>query len=204
VKLLTDGTKNNPLLGFCLAVISRHAEHWPPPEEILAKEFVSWLGVRSFLTRDAMRELCLSKGTNLSFVPLPLNLRGFNCSFKDKKEIVIAERENVPFADLHTLLHEFREMLECVFVEVGCATLTPEDSLEATAETFAMLARMETSVREMPAYLEMVGHIEANWPRYFGYAFVVVFFVAHMFSCVFLPQFEETISEARRQRYVRT
>ena len=151
-----------------------------------------------------MRELCLSKGTNLSFVPLPLNLRGFNCSFKDKKEIVIAEHENVPFADLHTLLHEFREMLECVFVEVGCATLTPEDSLEVTAEKFAMLARMETAVREVPVYLEMVGHIETNWPRYFGYAFVVVFFVGHMFSCVFLPQFEETICEARRQRYVGT
>jgi len=33
---------------------------------------------------------------------------------------------------------------------------------------------------------------------------VVVFFVAYMFSCAFLPQFEEMISEARRQRYVRT
>ena len=204
MKLLTDGTENDPLLGFCLAVLSRHAEHWPPTEEVLAKEFVSWLGIKSFLTRDAMRELCLSKGTNLSFVPLPLNLRGFNCSFKDKKEIVIAEHENVPFADLHTLLHEFREMLECVFVEVGCATLTPEDSWEETSEKFAMLARIETGVREMPGYLEMVGHIETNWPRYFGYAFVVVLFLAHMFSCVFLPQFEEMMSEARRQRYIRT
>ena len=62
----------------------------------------------------------------------------------------------------------------------------------------------ETVVREMPAYLEIVGHIKTDWPRYFGYAFVVIFFAAHMFSCVFLPQFEEMISEAPRQRYVRT
>jgi len=204
VKLLTDGTENNPLLGFCLALISRHAENWPPTEQVLAEEFINWLGVRPFFTRDEMRKLCLSKGINLSFMALPLNLRGYNCTFQDKKEIVISERENVPFADLHTLLHEFREMLEHVLVELGCATLTPEDSLEKTAEEFAILATMATGVREMPAYLEMVGNIKTDWQRYFGYAFVLVFFAAHMFSCAFLPQFEEMISEARRQRYVRT
>ena len=204
MNLLTDGTENNPLLGFGLAVISRHADNWPPNEQALAKEFVSWLGVKSFLTRDQMRELCLSKGINLSFVALPLNLRGFNCSFQDKKEIVITEHENVVFADLHTLLHEFREMLEHVFVQLGYATLTPKDSLEEAAEEFAIVARMETGTREFPAYIKMVSNIETPWQRYFGYAGLVVFFVAYMFSCAFLPQFEEMISEARRQRYVRT
>ena len=204
MKLLTDGTENNPLLGFCLAVISRHAESWPPTEEVLAKEFVSWLGVNSFLTRDAMRKLCLSKGINLSFISLPPELRGLNCSFQGKKEIVISDRENVAFADLHTLLHEFREMLEQVFVELRYATLTRKHFLEEKAEDFAMFARMETGTRELPAYIAMVGNIENAWHRYFGYAFLVVFFLAYMFSCASLPQYEEMISNARRQRYVRT
>jgi hypothetical protein len=204
MKLLTDGTGNNPLLGFCRGAISRHAENWPPTEEILAAEFVSWLGVKSFLTRRAMQELCLSKGINLSFMSLPPNLHGVNLAFQDKKEIVISEHNNVPFADLHTLLHEFREMLEHVFVALGFATLTSGDSMEETAEEFAMVARMETGTREFPAYLKIVGNIETNWHRYFGYAFLVVFFVAYMFSCAFLPQYEEMIAEARRQRYVRT
>jgi hypothetical protein len=204
VKLLTDGTRHNPLLGFCLAVISRHADNWPPTEQVLAKEFVSWFGVNSFLTRDAMGELCLSKGINLSFVALPLNLQGFNCSFQDRKEIVISEHENVPFADLHTLLHEFREMLERVFAELGYATLTARDSLEETAEEFAMMARMETGARELPVYIEMVSDIETPWHRYFGYALLFVGFVAYMFTCATLPQYEEMIAEAQRQRYVRT
>jgi hypothetical protein len=205
VRLLADGTKNNAILGFCLAVISRHAEKWPPTEQVLAEQFVSWFGVKTFLTRDAMRQLCLSKGINLSFVALPTSLHGFNCSFQDKKEIVISERENVAFGDLHTLFHEFREMIEHALVDLGHATLTHQgDSLEETAEEFAILVRMETCTREMPAYLEMAGSIETKWHRYFGYAFVVVFFVSLMFSCAFLPQFEEMISEARRQRYVRT
>ena len=63
---------------------------------------------------------------------------------------------------------------------------------------------MATGVREMPAYLEMGGNIKTDWQCYFGYAFVLVFFAAHMFSCAFLPQFEEMISEARRNvTYVR-
>jgi hypothetical protein len=104
--------------------------------------------------------------------PPPPDLHGFNCTFQDKKEIVLSEREIVPFAHLHTLFHEFREMLECVFVELGYATLTSEDSLEEKAEEFAMVARIETCTREMPAYFDMVGNIENIWHRYFGYAFV--------------------------------
>ncbi|MGD0515829.1 MAG: hypothetical protein ABSA29_21195 [Terriglobales bacterium] len=204
MKLLTDGTGNNPLLGFCLAVISRHSENWPPTEQVLAKEFVSWLGVKSFLTRDVMQELCLSKGINLSFVALAPELRGFNCSFQDRKEIVISEHENVPFADLHTLLHEFREMLEHVFVELGWASLTPKDSLEETAEEFAAIARMETVTREFPVYIKMVSKIETPWQRYLGYAVLVIGCFAYIFTCVTLPQYEDMIADARRQRYVRT
>ena len=204
MQLLTDGTPNNPLLGFCLAVISRHSENWPPTEQVLAKEFVSWLGVKPFLTRDAMRKLCLSNGITLSFVALAPELRGFNCSFQDKKEIVISEHENVPFGDLHTLLHEFKEMLEHGFAEVGYATLTRRDSLEETAEEFAAVARMETGTREFPAYIEIVGNIETPWQRYLGYVLLAIGFVAYMFTCATLPQYEEMIAESRRQRYVRT
>ena len=204
MELLTDGTKNNPLLGFCLAAVSRHVEQWPPTEEVLAEEFVNWLGAKSLMTPSAMQELCSAKGINLSFIPLPPRLQGFNCSFQSKKEIVISEREAAPFAHAHTLFHEFREMLEHVFVELGHATLDSTESLEAKAEEFAIVARMATATREFPGYLEMVSNIEKNWPRYFSYAFLFVFFVAYMFSCAFLPQFEDMMSEARRQRYVRT
>jgi hypothetical protein len=74
-----------------MAVISRYAEKWPPTEQVLADEFVDWFGAKSFMTPTAMRELCLAKGISLSFVPLPPGLHGVNCSFQDKKEIVISE-----------------------------------------------------------------------------------------------------------------
>jgi hypothetical protein len=204
VELLTDGTKNDPLFRFCLDVVSRRAEKWPPTEEVLAEEFVDWLGATPLMTPSAMQEMCSVKGINLSFIPLPQRLRGVNCAFQDKREIVISDDEMVPFAHLHTLFHEFREMLECEFVELGRGILTSPESLEAKAEEFAIFARMETATRELPGYIEIVNNIEKNWHRYFGYAFLVVSFVAYMLSCVSLPQFEDVISEARRQRYVRT
>jgi hypothetical protein len=54
-------------------------------------------------------------------------------------------------------------MLECVFAELGHATLSPTVSLEAKAEEFAIASRMATATRELPAYMEMVANIEKNW-----------------------------------------
>lgn len=204
MNLLTDGSEKNPLLGFCLPVISRHAENWPPTEEVLAGEFVDWLGFNSFLARDALRELCLNKGVNLSFISLPPELRGFNCSFHNHREIVVSECWTAPFADIHTLFHEFREMLEHVFGELGHATVGPEGSLEVQAELFAVSSRIAAAGKELPAIIEKAMKIEEKWARYLSYGLLAIFGVAYVFSCILLPQFEDIASEARRQRYVRT
>lgn len=204
MELLKGEIDTPPIVGFCKAVISRHVENWPPTEETLAEEFVQWFGLQSFLTRDGLIELCLSKRVNLSFAALPPELRGFNCSFQDKKEIVITQRETVLGADLHTLLHEFRELLENAFVELGYATLGAEEFLEVQAERFAMSARMEVVEREIPAFIEIAKNVNAKWARYIGYSLIGVLGFIYLLSCVFLPQLEEIESEAKRQRYVRT
>jgi len=204
MELLTDGTGNDSILGFCKTVISRHVDNWPPKEEALAEEFVDWFGLNSFLTRDMLKELCRAKGVNLAFIPLPQEIRGFNCSFQEQREIVIAERDITPFSDLHTLLHEFREMLEHVFSEIGHPTIGPENSLELQAEDFAIACRVKTGERELPGFLEMLMQIEKKWARYLAYAFFAIFGVVYFFSCVLTPQMEDALLEARRQRYERT
>jgi len=204
VELLTDGTDTNPVRDFCLTMLSQYGENWPPTEEALAQEFVEWIGFRSVLTRDALNELCQAKGVRLSFVSLPQDIRGLNCSFQDKKEIIIAERELAPFADSHTLLHEFRELLEHEFVELGHATIGAKDSLEVEAEIFAMACRIEAGEKDLPVFLEMASKVEKKWVRYLGYAFVGVFGLAYLFGCIYMRQLEEIGSEIHRQRYVRT
>jgi hypothetical protein len=198
MELLTDGTEKNAILGFCLNAISRYVETWPPAEEDLAQEFVAWMGFNSFLTRDALTELCRAKGVNLSFTPLPQELRGFNCTYQDKKEIVLTERETAPFSDSHTLFHEFREMLEHVFTELGYPIIGPEHSLEMQAELFAVACRMKAAEREFPAFIEMAHNVEKTWVRYLAYTLVAVFGVVYFLSCFLTPQMEEILSEARR------
>jgi len=204
LELPNRGIDASPIVGFCKAVISRHVENWPPTEETLAEEFVQWFGLQPFLTRERLIELCLSKRVNLSFAPLPLELRGFNCSFEGKTEIVITQRETVLGADLHNLLHEFRELLENAFVQHGYATLGAENLLEVQAEHFAVSARMEIAKREIPAFIESAEKIDAKWARYLAYTFIGVFGLIYALSCIFLPQLEEIESQTTRQRYVRT
>jgi len=193
-----------PIVGFCKALISRHVQNWPPTEEALAEDFVQWFGLQPLLTRDRLAELCLSKGVNLSFAALPYELRGFNCSFQNRTEIVITERQRVLGADLHTFLHEFRELLENAFVELGYATLGAEGSWEVQAEHFATSARLKLVEREVPAFLESAEKIEAKWARYLAYTFICVCGAIYALSCIFLPHLEEIDSEVERQRYVRT
>ena len=202
--LLTDGTSSDPLLAFCLKMISQHAEPWPPTETALAAEFVNWLEFSSFQTRSQLQRLCQAKSVNLSFAPLPSEIRGFNCAFQKRREIVIAEPEAAPFAHVHTLLHEFRELLEHVFSELGHPTVNAIDDSEMRAEEFAIACRIKAGEKEFPAFMEMAVNIEKTWARYLAYAGVFIFMMAYMLSCVMMPQMEEMLSEANRQRYVRT
>lgn len=201
--LLTDGRGNDPLLGFCRTVISQHGDNWPPTEEVLAHEFVNWLGLSAFMTKDGMRELCRSKGINLSFASLPHDIRGVNCTYQGNREIVIGETGMAPFSDLHTLLHEFREMLEHGFSDIGHPTIGIED-LEVCAERFATACRIKATERELPAFIDMAANIEKKWARYVSYGLIVVFAAVYLFDCVFQSQMEEIATEVERQRYIRT
>ena len=202
MKLLTDGTSNNPILGFCVNIVAQYGESWPPTENVLARAFVDWLGLHSFLTREQMTKICEATGVNLTFVALPHEIRGFNCKLDKTREIVICETQTNPFA-LHTLFHEFREMLEHDFYELGHPIIGINDSLEIQAEQFAVLCRTEAAARELPAIFQMVENIQNKWLRYVSFGFVVVFGIAYVFQCIYTPQMEEMLSQNQRQRYVR-
>jgi len=155
------------------------------------------------MKKDAMRELCRSKGINLSFASLPQDIRGANCTYHNKREIVLTERGTAPFSDLHTLLHEFREMLEHGLTDLGYPTVGSVD-LEARAEHFAVTCRMKAAERELPAFIEMATNVKKKWARYLSYGLIGVFAAVYLFDCVFQSQMEEIAAEVDRQRYVRT
>jgi hypothetical protein len=60
-----------------------------------------------------------------------------------------------------------------------------------------MSCRIRAGEKQLPVFFELVNNIEKRWVRYFGYAFVVVFALAYLFSCIYIHQLEEIGSEAR-------
>jgi hypothetical protein len=113
------------------------------------------------------------------------NCTDITAHFHGKRELVICEEETVPFSHMHTLFREFREVLEHVFVELGCATVKPEGSLEVYAEHFAMAARMDAGMKDLPVLFEMAGVVEKKWARYLSY--VIVFFRCCILNELHLP-----------------
>ena len=64
------------------------------PFQVLAEEFVNWLGVRSFMMRSSMVELCSSKGITLSFAPVP---PGSTAHFNTKRKSSFPRKKLLSF-----------------------------------------------------------------------------------------------------------
>ena len=133
------------LPGFCQVVIRKHASAWPPGEASLADEFLSFFQVEGFMSflRFAPEELCSRLGIRVTVRDLPQDLRGHNCAYQGKREIVIGV-VNGPAKTLgsqeHTLFHELREQIEHEFKKLGHPTAVGPQ-LEQRAESFASLVR---------------------------------------------------------------
>lgn len=141
--------------------------------------------------RDGLRELCAQLGITLSFSSLPPELRGFNCVYDNKTEIVISEQQSFPGAEEHTLLHELREVLERIFVGLDYPTADNGQELEKKAEDFARLARMAAINKSLPTFFEGADQIDRKWARVAAFVLIGGGALLYLFSCAMLPHLED-------------
>ena len=181
------------LPGFCQAVISKHASAWPPGEASLADEFLAFFQVEGFLgfLRFAPEELCNKLGIRVTIRDLPQGLRGHNCAYEEKREIVIGA-VNGPAATLgsqeHTLFHELRELIEYEFQKLGYPTAVGS-RLEERAESFASLVRSMAAMKGWgPVFQDF--DKQSGWAKFglilLGCGLLVTFFTYFM-----LPHWED-------------
>jgi len=64
--------------------------------------------------------------------------------------------------------------------------------------------RSEAFGRRLPEFLEQAKQIDVKWVRYGAYAVIGIGSLAYMFTCLFLPFFEETFLKELDKRNVRT
>jgi hypothetical protein len=140
------------LSGFCKTVIAHYSGKWPPNEDAIAHEFVSIFGIDGFLRMDDLERFCQKLGIEVSTRELPKPLRGHNCLYDGKSEIVVGTVAG-PAAGLgpreHTLLHELRELIEYEFRKLDRPVAATASDLESRAETFASLARAVAPLKSL-------------------------------------------------------
>ncbi len=179
-----------PLLAFCEAVLSRHESSWPPSEETLAEEFCSHFPVSPFPKPEGLKQLGLTLGIEVSFRVLSPELPGYNCSYEEKVEIVISEKEMFPGGITHTYFHEMREIIERVFIDLGHPTESGKQ-MEERAEEFATAIRMNSAHKILADLSEGIAKIQSNWRRLGAIFLISIFVLAYGVGCVLLPYFED-------------
>ena len=184
--------------------MGRHAGHWPPEENLLAEAFVTSFGADACRNMETLRQLCLRMGIEVRQVPMPPEIRGHNSLYLSKRSISLSSHQPLLGTDEHTLLHELREVIEHIFKELGSGTCSENPDLEMRAEMFASYVRSESFSRRLPEFFESAKQIEVKWVRYGAYAVIGIGAAAYMFTCLFLPFFEETFLKDLDKRNVRT
>lgn len=188
---------SNPLQPFCTEFLSRHVNNWPPDEDTLARDFVSQFPVSSFLRREDVEKLCSSLDIGISFCALPSDLTGYNCSYADKKEIVLGEQEIVLGVMTHTCFHEIREIIERIFIDLG-HPIALGNELEERAEQFATAVRINSMNKTLEFLIGEIANISSNWRRWGAYSLVFIGVLAHGAGCVLLPHFESRMARENK------
>ncbi len=154
------------LHGFCESVFQEYSKNWPPTENVIATDFVSFLKIDTFLTPDKLQQLCETLGVIVRFQELPKGIRGFNHTYQNKREIVIGNigpRAVLLGSREHTLLHELREQIEYEFRKAGHPTTNDADK-EERAELFAISVRNFASARAMlDIYQDAIPNAKSGW-----------------------------------------
>jgi hypothetical protein len=178
-------------------VHQKHGSEWPPTEEILAQKFVEYFKFKSLIVLEEIQKLCESSEIILRIAPLPDPLWGYNRRYQGKREILISNSQVL--TKEHTALHEFRELLEYEFRDLGTPICGNEDR-EERAEIFAISVRMCAFAKEIPAIMDRVSSIESKWWRGAAYGLSILFAIAYSIGLALSPKVEEAMQKQRTRR----
>lgn len=185
----------DPLLAFCKRVVDRYAQDWPPSENQLALEFVSFFPLEPLIRLEDLTRFCGRLGIEVSVSALPDGLQGMNASVGSNRSIFLSNEGAFPGSEEHTLLHELRELIEYLLCDLGYPTEKGQ-GLEARAEEFASHARSIAALKEFQVLFEKAARIESGWKRWLACAFVILLGISYSATCVLLPAFEDRISRS--------
>lgn len=150
---------------FCEAYISEHRENWPTSECDLASAFVKFFGVPALVHVTSLEGFFVQTNIELREGNLPAGLLGVNMSYGSKRRIDLSSRREQTLFQIHTVLHEIREIIENGFLRLGFSTTDRRD-LEASADEFAFWAALCSTRDPLKDMLKTASEIESKWQRW--------------------------------------
>ena len=181
---------------LCETVVRNHSGKWPPGEDTLAQEFVSFFQIHGSLKLEDLERLCRTLGVEVSVQDLPKGLRGHNHAYQDKREIVIG---TVPEAVAaigsreHTLLHELRELMEYEFRKMEHPIVASFPDGETRAESFAGFVRTLAVMKGWQPLFEGMGDIKSGWGLFGMFLLAFLLIAGCSFACLALPNWEDRL-----------
>lgn len=173
--------------------MSRYGNAWPPTEQILAEECISFFPISTFPQTEDLKQFGANLGIEVSFRAMPADIPGYNCFYEQKRQIILSEKEVFPGVIIHSFFHEIRECIEHVFKDLGYPTAFGKE-LEDRAEGFATAIRLICLQKILASLFEGITDISSNWCRWGAYALCFIVAFVQFAGCAALPYFEDWAS----------
>jgi hypothetical protein len=190
------------LRAFCEAYISQNGRN-PIDESQLADAFVKFFGIPPLVDVRSLDEFFVETNIELRKCDLPIGLLGVNMSFEGKRRIDLSERSEQRHFQIHTVLHEIREIIENDFRPLGFGTAKSQQDFEHCANQFAFCAIMCSQMTVFESLFNNAYEMESNWRKWGALGLISIGLLivgSYSFVGAFFPHVTVTASGMRFER----
>jgi len=203
MSVATQPEISNRLKSFCEACASRNHQS-PLSEEQLAEAFVKFFSIPPLFDVSGLDKFFATADIEMCRTTLPVGLLGLNMSYEGKRKIRLSDRRGQKRFQLHTALHEIRELIENDFRVLGFSTTeSSEDELEFCADEFAFHAVLCSQAGLFRHFFANARAIKSDWRRWAILSLIGLGMVAaglFAFIGAFYPHVTVTGSKIRFER----
>lgn len=153
------------LKAFCEVYVRENGQN-PINESQLAESFVKFFGIPPLFDLSGLDEFFVETNIELRKGDLPLGLLGVNMSYEGKSRIDVSEQPEQRYFQVHTALHEIREIIESDFRSLGFGTADSQGDCEHCANEFAFCAIMCSQMPVFKSLFSNAYELEPHWQRW--------------------------------------
>jgi hypothetical protein len=192
----------NSLATFCETYISQNGRN-SIRESQFARAFVEFFQIPPLFDIGGLERFLAQANIEVKITQLPGDLLGVHMLFDGKGRIDLSQRPEQRYFQIHTVLHEIREIIENDLRPLGFGTAESQHDFEHCANEFAFYAIMFSQMPLFKFFFDDAFETESNW-RKLGMlcliSIALLFVGSYSFVGAFFPHVTVTASRKRFER----